>query len=480
MYKRQLPDHGKEGGETWEEHSEVTTQESFDSKTQEMAKTDGYESIYTNVPTVKSDKVVVKPDYIWDKCEQIWREDTQIHDGTVSFDWIDREYHEFIQGSKKDVSYLVKEFECKKAATSHARSAESRTGTLDTTKLHKYKYSDDIFRKITAVPNGKNHGLVFLLDWSGSMSNEIFPTIKQLINLCQFCNKVNIPFDVYAFVCEHDGYYGYRDRDTLEKIAKQDLGDLWMDARFRLYNFLTSEVNNKEFARHARNLFRIGKYFSRYHSYSYDSMRVPQPPHFLGLGGTPLNEGLATMADLLPKWKTAHGVEKCHLVVLSDGEAQQIGYVHQKTDYVDRNYEYHCGHNTILRDKKTGRYYTEIRNGGYGMTSALIRVIRDRYTWCNVIGFRLCSPREFSSYLNRQGIWEQEEYKKQWKKDRLAIVKSAAYSELYVIAPPKTEETTMEVKENPNKRDLRNAFKKSLKGKGSNRRLLSTFAGQIA
>ena len=476
----ELPDFGREGGETWEEHSEVTTQQSFDSKTQEMAKTDGHESIYTNVPSVKTDKVVVKSDYIWDKCESVWREDTEIHNGTKSFDWIDREYHEFLQGSKKDVAYLVKEFECKKAATSHARSAESRTGTLDTTKLHKYKYSDDIFRKITAVPNGKNHGLVFLLDWSGSMSNEIFPTIKQLINLCQFCNKVNIPFDVYAFVCEHDGYYGYRDRDQQEKIAKQELGDLWIDSRFRLYNFLTSEVNNKEFTRHARNLFRVGKYFERYHSYSYDSYRVPQPPHFLGLGGTPLNEGLATMADFLPKWKQAHGVEKCHLVVLSDGEAQQIGYVHQKTEYIERDYEYHCGYNTVLRDKKTGRYYTDIKNGGYGMTSALIKVIRDRYTWCNVIGFRLCSPREFSSYLNRQGIWEQDEYKKQWKKDKLAIVKTSAYSELYVIAPPKTEETSMEVKENPNKRDLRNAFKKSLKGKGSNRRLLSTFAGQIA
>ena len=93
------------------------------------------------------------------------------------------------------------------------------------------------------------------------MSNEIFPTIKQLINLCQFCNKVNIPFDVYAFVCEHDGYYGYRERDEKDKIAKQEVGDLWVDHRFRLYNFLTSEVNNKEFTRHARNLFRVGKYF---------------------------------------------------------------------------------------------------------------------------------------------------------------------------------------------------------------------------
>jgi len=27
-----------------------------------------------------------------------------------------------------------------------------------------------LFRKVTTLANGKNHGLVFVLDWSGSMS----------------------------------------------------------------------------------------------------------------------------------------------------------------------------------------------------------------------------------------------------------------------------------------------------------------------
>jgi hypothetical protein len=70
----------------------------------------------------------------------------------------------------KDVNYLVKEFECKKSASAYARSSTSRTGVLDTTKLHNYKFSDDIFKKVTRTTDGKNHGLVFLLDWSGSMS----------------------------------------------------------------------------------------------------------------------------------------------------------------------------------------------------------------------------------------------------------------------------------------------------------------------
>ena len=33
--------------------------------------------------------------------------------------------------------------------------------------------------------------MMMLLDWSGSMSDVLFDTVKQLINLVEFCRKVN-------------------------------------------------------------------------------------------------------------------------------------------------------------------------------------------------------------------------------------------------------------------------------------------------
>ena len=36
-------------------------------------------------------------------------------------------------------------------------------------------------------------------DWSGSMSDIAFSTVKQIIVLTQFCRKVQIPFDVHLF-----------------------------------------------------------------------------------------------------------------------------------------------------------------------------------------------------------------------------------------------------------------------------------------
>ena len=70
---------------------------------------------------------------------------------------------------------------------------------MDCSKLHTYKYNEDLFKKVTTVPDGKNHGLIFILDWSGSMSDVLTDTIKQLYNLIWFCKKVNIPFEVYVF-----------------------------------------------------------------------------------------------------------------------------------------------------------------------------------------------------------------------------------------------------------------------------------------
>ena len=60
----------------------------------------------------------------------------------------------FKKDARKEVSYLVKEFECRKSASAYARAAIARTGVLDTSKLHTYKFNEDIFKKVTVLPDG--------------------------------------------------------------------------------------------------------------------------------------------------------------------------------------------------------------------------------------------------------------------------------------------------------------------------------------
>ena len=112
----------------------------------------------------------------------------------------------FLKESSNVVNYLVKEFEMKKNAKMYARASQDKTGVIDPNKLHTYKFAEDIFKKITTVPNQKNHGMVFLLDWSGSMQHHLLPTVEQLLNLVMFCRKINIPFSVYKFMNPGSSY----------------------------------------------------------------------------------------------------------------------------------------------------------------------------------------------------------------------------------------------------------------------------------
>ena len=138
----------------------------------------------------------------------------------------------------------MKEFECRKSADAYARATTSRTGLLDTKMLHSYKYNDDIFKKVSVIPEGKNHGLIFVLDWSGSMANCILDTVKQLLNLVWFCKKVQIPFEVYAFTYEWNDFI-VDTHAPYRKLQEKKDGMLCINDCFSLLNFVSSKTTSK-------------------------------------------------------------------------------------------------------------------------------------------------------------------------------------------------------------------------------------------
>jgi hypothetical protein len=123
----------------------------------------------------------------------------------------------FKRDNTKAVQYLAKEFEMKKRADEYKRTSTAKSGVLDVNKLHSYKFSDDVFARVANVTGGKNHGLVMFLDWSGSICEHIYGMMEQAINLALFCQKVNIPFHVYAFSDRFNGAsveeLGYKPND---------------------------------------------------------------------------------------------------------------------------------------------------------------------------------------------------------------------------------------------------------------------------
>ena len=120
--------------------------------------------LYRSIPEPILSKVIYSNDnFIKDMKESF------INDKTTAREYLPylkKEYKKFMNESKKTIMYLVKEFEMKKAATAYKRSTTNKTGTIDPLKLHSYKFNDDIFKRLTILPDAKNHGMMMLLDWS--------------------------------------------------------------------------------------------------------------------------------------------------------------------------------------------------------------------------------------------------------------------------------------------------------------------------
>jgi len=458
----------------------VATQDNFDTKAQSLINKGALPPTYVTFPKFDMSKIITPNVALWDAAEEWW--DVYYSDQESPFAAVDADFNEFCNKSAKDVNYLVKEFECKKSASAYARSTTSRTGVLDLSKLHTYKFNDDIFKKVTRTPDGKNHGLIFLLDWSGSMAQEIFETVCQVINLAQFCKKVGIPFDVYSFVTDHqqNRFFGLEsdaDWKDLPDPQTRNAGEFWLDKRFKLVNLLSSEGNNKNFKRQCKFLYRVANYWK---PQSYYNFR-PAPPSFLGLGGTPLNDALVVMRQYLGEWQRKQGVEKTHLLVLTDGESQCLGYTKSPEDsvYFDRPYVSTLPYNTVVRDN--GRYHTGIENANSSATAVLLKILRAAYPQCSVLGFRICQNRSMVHYLHVLGIWDTDKYSKDFTKNKSTIVHNSPYTELYVLKSNSySSDTEIEVADDATKTQIKSAFKKSLKSKSVNRRMLTSFAGQIA
>ena len=168
------------GGTNFEESK---TQKSFDDKSKQFVSNYSSNSTYVEIPdNVDISEYVADWEEVHNWIDQ-YRNNITIDNYEERYIEVDSAYKEFRKQSQKEVSYLVKEFECRKSADAYARAAQSKSGVLDTTKLHTYRYNEDLFKKVTVLPDGKNHGLLFLLDWSGSMQHEILATVKQLLNL---------------------------------------------------------------------------------------------------------------------------------------------------------------------------------------------------------------------------------------------------------------------------------------------------------
>jgi hypothetical protein len=470
-----------EGGEDSE--PEVKTMDKLEEALKELVNTDGYENVYLELPKLDLDKVIVPNLEIHAKCKETW--DTYLTNCGYThqeiFGEVDKKFVEFKRSAQKEVNYLVKEFECRKAADSYARASTARTGVLDCSKLHTYKYNEDIFRKVTTLADGKNHGLAFVLDWSGSMCDVMLDTVKQLFNLIWFCKKVSIPFEVYAFTTDYPVIKYDHNKANLRQLSyKKKDGLIQVGEWFSMMNLFTSKVNTKTLEEQMKNIFRLAYSFGRncYARYSI--------PLGLSLSGTPLNEALISLHQILPKFQKENKLQKVQCVILTDGEACAVKY-HRE---IKRHWENepfmgtsHIGSNAYLRDRKTGNTYS-FDCECHEFTDVLLHNLRDCFTNINFIGIRVLESRDARSFIRRYCGYYGPEYDNvmsAWRKEKAFTLKKSGYHSYFGLsATALSQDTEFDVAEDASKAQIKSAFVKSLKSKKMNKKILGEFIELVA
>ena len=403
---------------------------------------------------------------------------------------------EFKRKNSKTVDYLVKEFEMRKRADEYKRTSVSKTGLLDMSSIHSYKYNDNLFKKVATIASGKNHGLVLFIDWSGSMHSNLAGTIDQLLNLVLFCKKVNIPFDVYAFTDRNiksvrgdDGMptEGTESEQTKQKnkVFFQQEGHMASNSTLHLMNLFSSSMTTSEMNYAMQNMMQLKM---KYDTESFYGFRYSIPYHF-ELGGTPLDATIITALEVIPDFQKKNHVQIVNAVFLTDGESHSNTQVWKSNSEGILNKEYFDsrGKDTYYVDpvsKKT--YSSKGRRSGIS-TTTFYTILKDRCN-VNILGFFLTGRR--FKYISADISWgtknapSPNDIFKLWKKEKSYVASNyLGYDKLYYIKDGgdlNVENEDFVVKEDASKSQLTKAFKTFNKKKLTNRIVLKSFAEMVA
>lgn len=383
---------------------------------------------------------------------------------------------EFKTSSTSIVNYLVKEFEMRKSADAYKRIKISRLGQIDMRKLYAYQLKDDIFRQMATVQEGKKHGMIFLLDWSGSMNSYMHETVEQVINLAMFCRKINIPFQVLGF---SDGYVYDDDYYRQPPVTPGNENGLGSSGGLSLLEFFSDKMNTRDF--NAMIEYLLNRPW-RHKKYT--------------LNGTPLNTALIYCAKYIGEFIQKNNVEKMTLITLSDGESNELyptrsirkGYAYIYEDNQSRRFNV----TSILRDPKTKKEY-ELSDNAAEQTATLMNLIRDRYG-IHSVGFYVTNANQKSieRFVKNNMKFEataSKRYNVSYKifsdlrKNKCAITKEIpGRDEMYVIATSSKiqDEELEDVTQDMSASQIARQLGKVFNSRKTSRVVLNSFVGMVA
>ena len=494
-----------EGGFESESDPESKTDRNFRNNEVDLLSEETKPYRYLNLPnSVDLDKIIISYKELYTEYREYMSDERSRRYGGYSDFHVQKEeafrrFKEFRNKNKKVVEYLAKEFEMKKAADEHARAATANSGILDSERLHTYKYNEHLFKKLTVVPNGKNHGLLMFVDWSGSMNTNMKGTIEQMMILVMFCKRVNIPFEVYAFSDSYmtrsedeDGRYknNYDSNGYLLGAKIRKYGTVALN-RFNLLNLFSSRMKAKELHEAYMYMTCTAGYFD-HRNYRYDSDTVYfSIPSNMNLGGTPLNSALFASFPVIRDFVKKNQVEVINSIFLTDGDSHSCNN-YWINDHELKNFDPRT-ENCIIRDsvsKKEVKIDSRKHRTCVSVTEALIKLQREAFN-INIVNFFIVSKMRRWDMVEMlietkqsNGDDDVNEAIRKFRKDKFAISpEHRGFNEQYTILGGKNlevQDERLEVAEGASVAQMARAFKKFSSNKLQQRKLLSRFIDMIA
>jgi len=423
--------------------------------------------------------------------------------------------------NKKLIMHMAKEFEMRQTAMRSIKAYQGKTGELDMNMLAKYQIVDDIFKRATYIPDGKNHGITVLLDWSGSIYKQVNDLLEQSIILAEFCRKVQIPYRVYLF---SDSY-----RKIDWETGKNVKDGLEVNSGY-VVEILSNEMRNKD---HTEMMWYLGSIWNGQMSNSYNRWdRVLETwnswfegceqiddyydiqglermyPQTFSLGGTPLNHALVAMRKFLPEFNKMYGIEKSILTVITDGYSHSTNLtrlseddqkdVDEQRDFLVADMKedsWNIKDERNIIDPYNRRVYpfSPVSRYSYNDFAQTQNLLDWLSKTCNVIvtGY-FCIERKNDAYslLNsiRDGIADRPWFDLEgiWKDARKTgtVIECHGYNKLFVTTPKvlsvEGEDELDEKYEGAKKTSLIAAFKRNQKSKTTSRFLTNEFIKEIS
>ena len=264
---------------------------------------------------------------------------SSVYENIMALPSVQEDWKTFKSATKKHISILVKEFERRKAAFQYSRAQQSTTGTIDVNRLHAYKFEDQIFRSITQLADAKNHGMVFFIDYSGSMHGTIGRVIVQTLQLVYFCKAVGIPFEVYGFTSPVS-YSRENDKPTLK------FGSNLAFRYTHIFELVNSSMKRDKFELACREL--KAQAFLRADNNGGSGSMAFSNQRYEVMNGTPLNETIVIAHEIVKRFKARHRVQKMNTIFLTDGDACTCVFDTNDDDAAHRKLtqvpDWKCGH----------------------------------------------------------------------------------------------------------------------------------------